>query len=131
MIFKPSQIKEAINFLEQHIKQHPVEIKPYKQKKSLSQNNYLWLLFTHIGYETGNTKEDIYLYCIKKFAPLKTIYIDKIEDVIKLTLSQFTKEQAMIFINNILTEFQEYDLPNPEDIKCLQMYEFYKEKGLL
>jgi hypothetical protein len=131
MIFKPSQLSQAIQFITEHLKINPVEIKPYKQKKTLSQNNYIWLLFTHVGFETGNTKETIYHYCIEKFAPINTCYIDKIEYSDKLTLSQFTKEQAIIFINNILAEFQEYDLPDPEDIKCLQMYEFYKEKGLL
>lgn len=131
MLFKQSQSEQAITFLKEQIKITPVEIKPYKHKKTLSQNNYIWLICTHVGYETGNTKETIYHFCIDKFAPINTRYIDNVEYPEKLTLSQFDKEQAIIFINNILAEFQEYDLPNPEDIKCVQMYEYYKEKGLL
>jgi hypothetical protein len=131
MIFKKSQLNQALEFVKQHIQQSNIEIKPDKQKKTLSQNAYIWLLCTHIGYETGNTKETIYHYCLDKFAPLNTCFIGDIEYPDRITLSGFSKEQAMIFINNILSEFQEYDLPNPEDIKCLQMYEFYKEKGYL
>jgi hypothetical protein len=131
MIFKPSQYKQAIDFIKKHFdNKNPIEIKAHKRIKTLSQVKYIWLLCTHIAYETGNTKEDIYQHMIEEYAPVKTIYIGQIERVVKLTLSQFTKEQAMIFINNIITNFNEYDLPDPEDVKCLQMYEYYKEKGL-
>ena len=132
MIYKSSQRIQAINFIDKHFdNKSNIEIKVYRKKKSLSQNAYIWLLCTHIGSETGNTKEDIYRYLIDEYAPLKTIYIDGKETYVKLTLSDFDKNQAMEFINNIIIGFIEYDLPDPQDVKCLQMYEYYKEKGVL
>lgn len=132
MIYKPSQRIQAINFIDKHFdNKSNIEIKAYRKKKSISQNAFIWLLCAHIGHETGNSKEDIYRHLIDEYAPLKTIYLDGKEIYVKLTLSDFDKNQAMEFINQIITNFSEYDLPNPDDIKCSQMYEYYKEKGIL
>ena len=135
MLFKPSQKNKAIEFLDRHFNnKRSVYINPVKQLKSISQNAYLWLIFTHIGYQTGIDKNHIYYYYLNKFPTFQEIQtIHNQIDLVQISLSHFTKEQTIVFINNIVVDGRQegFDIPDPEDLKCRQMYEFYRGEGLL
>jgi hypothetical protein len=79
MTFYPKEKDRAITYLNKLFERgKTVKIEPITQTATLSQNSYIWLVFTHVGQETGNTKEDIYQFCLKKFTIFKTIDINGI-----------------------------------------------------
>ena len=41
-------------------KELTVQVKEYKQKRSLSQNAYMWVLLDEIGKAINRSKEDVY-----------------------------------------------------------------------
>jgi hypothetical protein len=47
-------------------KELSVEIKPYKARRSLDSNAYLWVLCQKLAEKIGGTKEDIYKEAIRK-----------------------------------------------------------------
>jgi hypothetical protein len=134
MIFSSLQINEAIVYLHGLFDLGKrVEIKPAPEKKSLSQNSYLWLVFTHVGYETGASKDDMYYYWLGKFPKYKEVYFKGGLQLVPISLSSFTKEQTTRFIDEVVTDarIEGFQVPDPEDIKIMQMYEFYRNKGLI
>lgn len=110
-----------------------VKIEPITVSRTLNQNAYAWLVFTHVGTETGNTKDDIYQFCLAKFPVHKSIEINGIISLIPVTLSGMDKEQNSHFIDEIVTFFRSEgcDIPDPETKKALEMFNWYKERGLL
>ena len=110
-----------------------LSFKKVKEAKTISQNRYIWLVFTFIADETGNTKDDIYKYYLDKFPSFKTIYVNKNEHYVNLSLSQMNKEQLSNFIDNVVIDSRQegFDIPDPEDLKALQMYNYYNEKGMV
>ncbi len=44
-----------------------VQVKTYRQKRSLSQNAYLWVLLDKLAAKVGRSKEDVYKIYIKDF----------------------------------------------------------------
>lgn len=44
-----------------------VQVKEYRQKRSLSQNAYMWVLLEEIAKVVGNTKEQIYKELVKDY----------------------------------------------------------------
>lgn len=134
MIFKPSEKERALLFLDKMInRKKPFKIDPITESKTLSQNAYLWLIFTHIAFETGNTKDDIYDYYLKKFPYFKNIEINGEIHQIQITLSQFDLMQTKSFIDNIAIDARQegFDIPDPEDQKAVNMYNYYKQIGLI
>lgn len=133
-IYNPTQRFEAKEYLLTLFDSGKrVEIKPAPEKKSLSQNSYIWLVFTHIAYETGNDKNDIYYYFLDRFPKYKEITINGQIEHVSISLSSFTKEQTRAFIDEVViyANTEGFNVPNPEDIKIMQMYEFYRNKGLI
>ena len=110
-----------------------VRIEPIAQARSISQNAYSWLVFTHVAQETGNTKEDIYQFCLTKFPFHKTIEINGVIQIIPVTLSGMDKEQNSQFIEQFVTYFRSegIEIPDPEDKKALDMMNYYREKGMI
>lgn len=134
MIFKPSHQPEAVEYLcGLFEKQKTVKIDPVTESKTLSQVRYCWLCFTHIAYETGNTKEDIYAYFLNKFPTIKEISINGNLTSVMISLSQFTENQCSYFIDRFVIDARQegFDLPDPEDRKAVQMYNYYKNLGTI
>ena len=135
MIFKPSQKDKAYQFIDKHFNNNKkVEIKAFIMPKTLSQNGYIWLVFTHIAYECGSDKNQIYYYYLNKFPTFEEIKTPSGEtDLVMTSLSRFNKEQTSVFIDCVVTDARQegFDIPDSEDFKCKQMYEYYKERGLL
>ena len=134
MIFKPSEIDRATTFISKLFERgKSVKIEAITQSKTLSQNSFAWLVFAHIGQETGNTKDDIYQYCLKKFPTFKAIEVNGIVEMIPITLSAMDKEQASFFIDQFTIFFRSegIDIPDPEDQKTKEMFDYYRNKGIL
>jgi hypothetical protein len=134
MIFNYYEIDRATIYLEKLFSRgKKVNIEPIAKVRTISQNNYCWLIFTHISQETGNTKEDIYQFCLQKFPLHKSIDINGVINIIPVTLSGMDKEQNSQFIDQIVIFFRQegFAIPDPEDQKCLEMMNYYRERGLL
>ena len=96
---------------------YTITIKRANEKRSIPQNDLMWMWFTCIERETGTPKEDVYMYYCKKFL-MKTIQIgDKLEHIYN-TSSKLNQEQMSEFLTKIqidaLTELG-ITLPKPED----------------
>jgi len=134
MIFHSHEIDRLnIYISKQFEKGKTLKVEPVTVSRSLSQNAYTWLVFTHIGSETGNTKDDIYQFCLAKFPVHKEIDVNGETCLIPVTLSGMNKEQNSHFIDQFVTFFRSegYEVPEPEDKKTIDLYNFYKEKGML
>jgi len=134
MIFKPTDKDRAILFLTKLFeKKRHVKIEHITESKTLSQNSYIWLVFTHIGFETGNSKDDIYQYYLSKFPYHKEIDINGTIEIVLITLSKFNKDQMSSFIDNIVIDARQegFDVPDPEDLRAVEMFNYYKQKGLI
>lgn len=103
---------------------YTITIKRANEKRSIPQNDLMWMWFTCIERETGTPKEDVYMYYCKKFL-MKTIQIgDKLEHIYN-TSSKLNQEQMSEFLTKIqidaLTELG-ITLPKPEDRFFEQFY---------
>ena len=135
MNFTPNEEQQAILYLKGIFKANRnAKIEKVTRSKSLSQNAYIWLVFTHIGFQVGSSKDDMYLYYLQKFPKFKEITTPENKiGFIALTLSGFNSDQTRQFIDEIVTHAncEGMDVPDPENKKALDMYNYYKEKGLL
>lgn len=134
MIFKPSQEKEAIEYVkEQFSKKRWLKIDHIPEKKTINQNNYIWLVFTVIADHTGNYSKDIYEYYLDKFPNYKTIYKGQAEINIRISMSRFNVDQMSRFIDKVVIDARQegFEIPDPEDKKALDMYNYYRKKGLI
>jgi hypothetical protein len=134
MIFKPSDRERAIIFIDKLFeKKKFVKIEYVAEAKSLSQNAYLWLVFTHIAEETGATKEDMYYYFLDKFSKFKEIEHLGETKLIRISLSSFTKEQTTKFIDEVVTDARQegFDVPDCDTQKALEMMNYYRQTGIL
>jgi hypothetical protein len=134
MIFHSKEIDRVTTYVTKLFERgRSVKIEPVTRTKSLSQVAFIWLVFTHVAQETGNTKEDIYQFCIEKFKVFKTIDINGVVSLVPVTLSGMDKEQVSVFIDNVVTYFRQegIDVPDCEDKKAQEMMDYYKNKGLI
>jgi hypothetical protein len=90
-------------------------------------------VFTHVGFETGNTKDDVYKFCLAKFPKFKEVTINGVIELVQITLSDMDKDQNRQFIDEFTVYFRSegFDVPSPEDKRAVDMYNFYKEQGLI
>jgi hypothetical protein len=100
-------------------------IKRASEKRSIPQNDLLWMWLACIERETGTPKDDVYMYYCKKFL-MKTIRVGNRDERIYTTSSKLTKEQMTMFLSEIrmdaLTELG-ITLPQPEDRFFEQFYQ--------
>ena len=102
-----------------------ITIKKASEKRSIPQNDLMWMWLTCIESETGTPKDDIYMYYCKKFL-MKTIQVGEKWERIYNTSSKLNTEQMTEFLNKIqadaLTELG-ITLPQPEDRFFEQFYQ--------
>lgn len=110
-----------------------VTLKRRSVAKTMSQNRYIWLVFTYIGQEIGYHSKEVYGIYLAKFPTYKTVYINGEERYSQITMSQFSKEQMTVFIDNVIIDASEYvpNIPDPNSLEALNMYNHYREKGLI
>ena len=96
---------------------YTITIKRANEKRSIPQNDLMWMWLTCIERETGTPKDDVYMYYCKKFL-MKTIQVGNKMERIYNTSSKLNMEQMTEFLNKIqidaLTELG-ITLPKPED----------------
>ena len=101
-----------------------IVIKKASEKRSIPQNDLMWMWLSCIERETGTPKDDIYMYYCKKFL-MKTIQVGEKWERIYTTSSKLNTEQMTEFLNKIqadaLTELG-ITLPQPEDRFFEQFY---------
>ena len=97
--------------------QYVLTIKRMSTKRSIAQNDLMWMWFACIERETGTPKDDIYMYYCKKYL-CKVITIGERMEKIYNTSSKLNTEQMTEFLNHIqqdaLNELG-IRLPQPED----------------
>lgn len=97
--------------------QYVITIKRMNTKRSIAQNDLMWMWFDCISRETGTSKDDIYMYYCKKFL-CKIITIGEKREKIYSTSSKLNTEQMTEFLNNIQADAAQelgIRLPQPED----------------
>ena len=130
MIFDKFHKIEAVEFVFSLFAQDKrVTIVITKEKRTLDQNKLYWLWLSCIAKETGNDKDDLHEYFIYKY--LNPELVQVFEKMIYKRLStstldtkQFTKylNKIQVFANTELA----IELPNPEDLKFAEFFEYYK-----
>lgn len=134
MIYKPSTNKEAHIFLDKCFERKKwVKIDYIPEAKTMNQVRYIWLVFTIIADDTGNEPQDIYEYYLDKFPVYKEITILGEEKKIRISLSQFSVEQASYFIDKVTIDGRQegHVLPDPKDKAALEAYNYYRQKGMI
>lgn len=97
--------------------QYVITIKRMQTKRSIAQNDLMWMWLTCIERETGTPKDDIYMYYCKKFL-MKTINMGGRLERIYNTSSKLNSEQMTQFLDNIQQDAKQelgITLPRPED----------------
>lgn len=131
-------------------KELAVEIKEYKNKRSLNANNYCWVLIQEIADALGSTKEEVYKKFIKEKGIFRTMTVDnkalntliylwqdkglgwvvdildKKEDSTEVILyygtSSYNSKQMATFIDYIVESAKEIGIQviSPEDLALLK-----------
>jgi len=130
MIFDEKHKKEAIKYIDSIFAQDKrVTVVITKEKRTLDQNRLYWLWLTCIAENTGNDKDNLHEFFILKY--LQPELIQVFEKLIYKRLSttlldtrRFTEylNKIQLFANTELA----IELPNPEDLKFAEFYEYYK-----
>jgi len=134
MIYKPSQREQAIIFIDKMFaKKKWIKIEHIPESKTMNQLRYIWLVFTIVADDTGNEPQDIYEYYLDRFPIYKEITILDEEKKIRISLSQFSIEQASYFIDKVVIDARQegHVIPDPQDKAALEAYNYYKSKGLI
>ena len=96
---------------------YTITIKRANEKRSIPQNDLMWMWLTCIERETGTPKDDVYMYYCKKYL-MKTIQIGNKMERIYNTSSKLNMEQMTEFLNKIQVDAATelgITLPKPED----------------
>ena len=130
MIFEKNQKIEAIKFIDNLFAQDKrVTIVITKEKRTLDQNRLYWLWLSCIAKETGNDKDDLHEYFIYKYLNPELIQVFEKMIYKRLSTTQLDTKQFTEYLNKIQifanTELA-IELPNPEDKKFEEFYEYYK-----
>ena len=94
-----------------------ITVKRASEKRSIAQNDLMWMWLSCIERETGTSKDDVYMYYCKKFL-MKTIQVGEKLERIYNTSSKLNTEQMTQFLNNIQQDALHelgIRLPLPED----------------
>ena len=105
-----------------------ITIKKVSEKRSIAQNDLLWMWMACIENETGTPKDEVYMYYCKKFL-MRTMTIGQKMERIYLTSSKLNTEQMTTFLNQIQADaLQELGitLPTPQDRFFEAFYADYK-----
>ena len=107
---------------------YSIIIKRMNGKRTLRQNDLMWMWLKCIEHETGTPKEDVYLYYCKKFL-CKVIQIGERLEKVYETSSRLNTQRMTEFMNNIKADAAMelgIQLPLPEDRYFEQFYQHYR-----
>lgn len=103
---------------------YTITIKRASEKRSIPQNDLMWMWLTCIERETGTPKDDVYMYYCKKFL-MKNIQVGNKMERIYNTSSKLNQEQMSEFLTKIQVDAATelgITLPKPEDRFFEQFY---------
>jgi hypothetical protein len=132
------------------LKDKKLEIKEYKEKRSLNSNSYLWKLVTEIGNVMNLDKEEVYLSMLKKYGQAEVIsilstinikpYLKYFEEFgesllngklfkhykVYMGSSEMDSKQMSILLNGVVEEAKEQGIPTLEDLEIKRMCDKWK-----
>ena len=104
---------------------YTITVKRQNEKRSIAQNDLMWMWFQCISNETGTPKDEIYMYYCKKFL-MRTMTIGERVERIYMTSSKLNSEQMTAFLNQIQADAASelgITLPTPNDRYFEQFYQ--------
>jgi hypothetical protein len=107
---------------------YQITIKKVSEKRSIAQNDLLWMWMACIENETGTPKDEVYMYYCKKFL-MRTISMGERRERIYMTSSKLNSEQMTAFLNQIQADAAQelgITLPTPQDKYFEAFYADYK-----
>ena len=96
---------------------YSITIKKVQEKRSIAQNDLMWMWLTCIENETGTPKDEVYMYYCKKFL-MRTVSVGQKMERIYMTTSKLNTEQMSDFLNKLQADAQTelgITLPTPQD----------------
>jgi len=122
-------------------KDYEIEIKEYKEKRSINANDYMWVLCNKIANKTRLSKEEVYLSMLKDYGQMDRIKIIKEanpkdyfkyfeidfekENYIYYKIykgsSNFDKEEMSILIDGIVQEAQQLGIETKTPKELLEL----------
>ena len=97
--------------------QYTITIKRVSEKRTVAQNDLMWMWFQCISNQTGTPKDDIYMYYCKRFL-MKTVNVGGHLERIYETTSKLNTQQMTQFLNQVQADAQTefgITLPLPQD----------------
>ena len=76
-VFRPKDALRVIGYLTSHVgslpdREYSIEIKEYRQRRSLDSNAYFWALCDKVAAIMGITKTEVYQNCIREIGGVST-----------------------------------------------------------
>ena len=135
MIFKLSEKDRAIKHLDAlFLKSKYVKIEHVPEAKTFSQIKYIHVVFAHIAEQNGDRMNDIKKHYKKEFPKYEEVSFNGDKDLLPITsLADFSKEQMQVFIDEVTIDARQcgFTVPYPDDIKIVEMYNYYRQRGIL
>ena len=107
---------------------YTITVKKVQEKRSIAQNDLMWMWMTCIQNETDTPKDEVYMYYCKKFL-MRTVKVGEKMERIYMTTSKLNTEQMTEFLNKVqadaLSELG-IRLPTPQDKFWEAFYQDYK-----
>lgn len=107
---------------------YTITVKRQNEKRSIAQNDLMWMWMQCIENETGTPKDEVYMYYCKKFL-MRTVSIGERMERIYMTSSKLNSEQMTAFLNQIQADAASelgITLPTPQDRYFEQFYQDYR-----
>ena len=108
--------------------QYVITIKRMSTKRSIAQNDLMWMWMQCIENATGTPKDEVYMYYCKRFL-MRTVNIGQKMERIYMTSSKLNSEQMTTFLNQIQADAASelgITLPTPQDRFFEAFYAEYK-----
>ena len=107
---------------------YTITVKRQSEKRSIAENDLMWMWMQCIENETGTPKDEVYMYYCKKFL-MRTVSIGERMERIYMTSSKLNSEQMTAFLNQIQADAASelgITLPTPQDRYFEQFYQDYR-----
>lgn len=107
---------------------YTITVKKVQEKRSIAQNDLMWMWLTCIENETGTPKDEVYMYYCKKFL-MRTVTMGQRQERVYMTTSKLNTEQMTEFLNKIQADAQTelgITLPTPQDRFWEAFYQDYR-----
>lgn len=136
MIYKPETYGLAREKFEYLIKnKKKFELKTYRKKRTLNQNNGYWLWLTYLEDMTGTVKDTWHRYFLQRFPTMVEVTVMDRKEMVQITTSdpEMTTARMSVYMNHIdaFASDAGMTLPDLATQKAVEMYEYYREKGML